>query len=223
MDIDFKPFFAKYETLVTMVDGVFDRMKKEYPECVKCKIECSDCCHALFDLTLIEALYINHHFNKKFEGEEKARLIDKANIADRKIYKIKRKAYKELENGRKEEEILAEMAQERVRCPLLNDQDKCDLYEYRPITCRFYGIPTSIGGAGHTCGKSGFVKGKKYPTVNLDIIHKQLYEISEEFVKEIKTKYVKMADMLIPVSMAMLTVFDEEYLGIIDEKKADER
>ncbi|QTA92747.1 YkgJ family cysteine cluster protein [Desulfonema magnum] len=220
MNIDFTPFFKKYEELLGTVEGVFERVKSEYPECVKCEVGCSDCCHALFDLTLIEVLYINHHFNKKFEGKEKAALIEKANRADRNTYKIKRKAYKDFESGKSEDEILVEMAEERVRCPLLNDRDMCDLYEWRPITCRFYGIPTSIGGTGHTCGKSGFVKGEQYPTVHLDIIQNKLYEISDELVKAIESKYTKMADMLVPLSMAILTDYDEEYLGIgSDEDK----
>ena len=221
MEIDFKPFFKKYEELLAVADGVFHRVKNEYPECVKCKIKCSDCCHALFDLTLIEALYINHRFNENFNGKDKEKLIEKANKADRDIYKIKRKAHKDLEAGKNEAEILMEMAHERVRCPLLNEDEKCDLYEYRPITCRFYGLPTSIGEISHTCGQSGFVEGKKYPTVKLETIHDKLTNISTEFVKEIKTKYVKMADMLVPLSMALLTEYNKEYLGIKDENKED--
>ena len=116
-----------------------------------------------------------------------------------------------------------EIAAERVRCPLLNDDDMCDLYEYRPITCRLYGMPTSIGGIGHTCGKSGFVEGKPYPTVNLDVIQKRLYEISAEFVSRIKTKYVKMADMLVPLSMAILTDYDEELSWVVQANETPKK
>jgi Fe-S-cluster containining protein len=115
--------------------------------------------------------------------------------------------------------ILVEMAAERVRCPLLNDEDFCSLYENRPITCRLYGIPTSTNGISHTCGKSDFVEGKQYPTVNLDIIQQKLFEISSEFVLQIKTKYTQMAEMLVPVSMAILTQFDEDYLGVSEPEK----
>ena len=218
MDIDFTPFFKKYEEVSAMADGVFERVKKEHPECVKCKTGCCDCCYALFDLTLIEALYINYHFKKTFKGKERDRLIDKSNIADREVHRIKKKANKDLEAGKKEDEILMEMARARIRCPLLNEEDMCNLYEYRPITCRLYGIPLSIGGVSHTCGKSGFVEGKQYPTVKLDIIQSKLYEISAELVKEIKSGYVKMADMLVPLSMALLTDYNEEYLGISDKE-----
>ena len=229
MNIDFTPFFEKYETVSAMADKVYERVKKEHPECVSCKTKCSDCCYALFDLTLIEALYINSKFNEKHDGKEKDALIDRSNKADRKIYKIKRRAYKDLEAGKEENEIIVGMAKERIRCPMLNEDDLCDLYEYRPITCRLYGIPTAINGIGHTCGLSGFVEGKEYPTVNLDIIQKKLYEISAELVKEIKSKYVKMAEMLVPLSMAVVTVYDEEYLGTKEvedladiEKKGEE-
>ncbi|MGD9302060.1 MAG: YkgJ family cysteine cluster protein, partial [Desulfobacterales bacterium] len=163
MDINLKPYFEKYESLVEKSEAAFDRVKAAHSECVKCEEKCADCCFALFDLTLIEALYLHHKFNEKYAGSARVELVEKANRADRQIYKIKRKAFKELQSGRNEGELLAEMALERVRCPLLNEKDLCDLYEYRPLTCRFYGIPTAIGGAGHTCGKSGFQEGQKYP------------------------------------------------------------
>jgi Fe-S-cluster containining protein len=223
MKIDFKPHFEKYLEIVRQADELFERVQKEHPECVTCKIRCADCCHALFDLTLIEATYINYQFKKTIQGKEKSRLMEKANRADRKTYMIKKHAYDSKKAGKDETEILMDIAAERVRCPLLNDEEMCDLYEYRPITCRLYGIPTSIGGRSHTCGKSGFVEGKPYPAVNLDVIQKKLYDISNEFVREIKTKYVKMADMLVPVSTAILVDFDEEYLGIASSKNALEK
>jgi len=223
MKIDFKPYFEKYEAVVAMADEVFERVQKELPECVKCKIKCDDCCYALFDLTLIEAIYLNHQFNKIIKDKERKRLIERSNRADRKIHKIKRKAYKEKAAGKNEADILTDLAGERARCPLLNDEEMCDLYEHRPITCRLYGIPTSIGGVGHTCGKSGFVEGQQYPTVNLDLIHKKLYDIAAEFVHRIKSRHVKMADMLVPVSMAMLTDYDADHLGIAAAKKDKEK
>jgi Fe-S-cluster containining protein len=222
MEIDFTPFFKQYEELVASADAVFERVQKEFPECVKCKVECSDCCHALFDLSLIEALYINTQFNRLFKDEERERMIVKANRADRAVYKLKKKAYKDLKAGKNEDEIMQAMSKERIRCPLLNDSNICDMYEYRPITCRLYGIPTDIGGVAHTCGKSGFVGGKKYPTVSLDKIHNRLYEISSELVKTIRSRHLQMADMFVPLSMALLTDYDEEYLGIKSRKESSE-
>jgi len=222
MDLDLSPYFQKYEKLVATADEVFDRVKKAHADCVKCGERCADCCFALFDLTLIEALYIHHRFNEKFKGSAKVKLLEKANRADRQNYKIKRKAFKKLQAGENEGEILGELAFERVRCPLLSEKDLCDLYDYRPLTCRFYGIPTAIGGAGHTCGKSEFKEGEQYPTVNLDTIHNQLQQISAELLRDIKSKNIKLADLLVPLSSAMVMDFDEVFLGIADppEEKA---
>jgi len=217
MSVDLKSYFKKYEALVAQADGAFDRVKNAYTDCVKCEEKCADCCFALFDLTLIEALYIHHKFNDKFQGSEKVELLEKSNRADRRIYKIKRKAYSELQAGKNEGEILAAMALERVRCPLLNEKELCDLYEYRPITCRFYGVPTAIGGAGHTCGKSGFKQGEKYPTVNLDAVHSQLQQISAELLRDIQSKNIKLADLLVPLSSAVILDFDDVFLGIAEE------
>ena len=217
MSVDLKPYFNKYEALVAQADGAFERVKNAYTDCVKCEEKCADCCFALFDLTLIEALYIHHKFNEKYQGSEKAELLEKSNRADRRIYKIKRKAYSDLQAGKNEGEILAAMAFERVRCPLLNEKELCDLYEYRPITCRFYGVPTAIGGAGHTCGKSGFKQGEKYPTVNLDAVHSQLQQISAELLRDIQSKNIKLADLLVPLSSAVILDFDDVFLGIAEE------
>jgi Fe-S-cluster containining protein len=223
MEFDFAPFFKRYEDVVAMAETVFDRVQKEHGDCVKCKKGCSDCCNALFDISFIEALYINYFYKQKFDGEEKKRLDDKANKADRLVYKIKRQAYQAAQEGHPELEILNDMAKQRVRCPLLNDQDECDLYDKRPLTCRFYGIPTQIGGKAHTCGLSDFKEGERYPTVNLDAIHEKLYEISCDLVKALNSRFIKLGEMLVPVSMAMLTVYDEEYLGIDEPKEKVEK
>ena len=42
----------------------------------------------------------------------------------------------------------------------------------------------------------------------------KLFEISKNLVKEIKSRYVNMGDMLVPLSMALLTEYNEEYLGV---------
>jgi Fe-S-cluster containining protein len=217
MSVDLTSYFRKYEALVAQADGAFDRVKNAHADCVKCEEKCADCCFALFDLTLIEALYIHHKFNEKYQGSEKAEILEKSNRADRRIYKIKREAYKDLQAGKNEGEILAAMALERVRCPLLNEKELCDLYEYRPITCRFYGVPTAIGGAGHTCGKSGFKQGEKYPTVNLDAVHSRLQQISAELLRDIQSKNIKLADLLVPLSSAVILDFDDVFLGIAEE------
>ena len=206
--------FVKYEAVVNMVDQVFERVKKEFPKEVFCREKCSDCCYAIFDLTLIEALYLNHKFNEKFSGREKADLIAIADKTDRTLAKMKREAYKKVKDGADQLEIVGKMSQERVRCPLLGENNLCLMYEFRPITCRVYGIPTSTAGASHICGRTNFVQGKAYPTLNMDKIYTQLQLLSAELVKDIKSTNIRMHELLIPVSMAMVTLFNDEFLGV---------
>jgi Fe-S-cluster containining protein len=220
MNEQFKPFFEQYEALSTSVERAFESVKNQFPDCVKCKPLCSDCCHAVFDLTFIEALYINERFRNKYSGELLDIMMERCNKIDRKLYKIKKNAYKAVESGREEKEILNEMAETRVRCPMLNDADMCEIYDFRPLTCKLYGIPTAIGDEGYTCGLSGFEKGETYPTVNLDKIQNKLLQLSAELAASIQSKYARLGEMLVPLSMALATVYDDEYLGL---RKRDEK
>lgn len=214
MSLDLKKHFVKYEALVHMVDAVFDKVKNEYPKEVFCREKCSDCCYALFDLTLIEALYLKHKFLEKFSGKAKDDIIQSAGKIDRALVKMKRDAYKKVKAGGDQLEVIAKMSQERVRCPLLAEDNLCVLYDFRPITCRVYGIPTSTAGASHICGRTNFKQGEPYPTLNMDKIYTQLQLLSAELIKDINTEKIKMHEMLIPVSMALVTDFNEDYLGV---------
>ena len=212
--MNLEPYFKKYEALVKQVDALFGRVQGDFGNCVKCKAGCDDCCHALFDLTLIEALYIKKKFDKVFMAGGRDAILDKANLADREVYRLKRKAHKDHLSGKSGHEILEQVARQRVRCPLLNDDSRCLLYDQRPITCRLYGIPTMIGDKSHTCGLSGFQRGVAYPTVKLEAIQSKLYALSCELAEEIQSRYPKLGEMLVPLSMALLTDYNQEYLGV---------
>ena len=217
--MELTPFFNQYMELVNQVDAAFKAVEKQFPDCVACMIGCADCCHALFDLPLIEALYIKTRFDEKFDEKQRTEILARANTADRAVYRIKRQAYKAHESGRSDKEILKEMAIQRVRCPALESNDRCVIYDFRPITCRLYGVPTVIGGKAHTCGLSNFEKGRSYPTVKMDAIHHRLNEISTALARDIQSKYPRLAELLVPLSMALLTDYTDDYLGIAVKPK----
>jgi len=225
MAFDFNPYFERYLELVKAADLVFDKISTEYPQCVKCKLACSDCCHAVFDLSFIEALFINRMFYKHVDEQLREKLTARANVADRAVYKLKKQAHKDFSAGVPEDRIISGMAKARIRCPLLNDANGCDMYAFRPITCRLYGIPTEIGGKSRTCGISAFEPGRRYQTVNIDRVQSRLYQISSDLAQDMQSRYVKMAEILVPLSMALLTDYDDVYLGIdkvfcTDQKQA---
>jgi len=211
--LDFSKTFARYEALVSEVDKIFSAMQEAHKDCIRCKIYCSDCCHAVFDVTLVEAVYINYHFNKSWDRKERRSILRRAEGADRKFYQIKQKLQKMyVQQRRSPEDVLSRVAEERVACPLLNDENLCDLYDRRPITCRVYGIPTSIGGVAHICAESGFKEATPYPTVNLDNMNDRLFQLSEDLVQEIGSTRSRIHMSLVPVSSALVTTYDEKYL-----------
>ncbi|MDY0131730.1 MAG: YkgJ family cysteine cluster protein [Desulforegulaceae bacterium] len=220
--MDFTKYFKAYEELAKSVDKAFKKVADDFPKEVNCKPGCSDCCYALFDLTLIESLYINKKFREIYTDDVKRHeIINRAVKADREIHRLKKKAFDEQKQGVSDIEIIGMMAMERVRCPLLNENNQCDLYDFRPLNCRAYGVPTETGGTSHICGRTGFVQGEKYPAIKMDKLYEFLYQISNELVKNMNTKFTRMGDMLIPLSMAIMTDFDDNYLGIEDSKEIE--
>ncbi|CCH50330.1 YkgJ family cysteine cluster protein [Pseudodesulfovibrio piezophilus] len=217
MALDFTEYFERYEAVVADVDAVFKKFETEMGELVKCGKGCSDCCYALFDITLPEAIFINKKFNENFSGLERSVIMERADQADRQIHKLKRRVYRASQEGRSASEILMEVSKARVRCPMLGDDNLCAIYDFRPITCRLYGVPTSIGGEAHTCNQAGFKGGEKYPTVNMDIVIDKLIAIGRDLQKGVNSRYKELGEMLLPLSMALVTEYDEAYLGVQKE------
>lgn len=226
---DLTPIFARYEALAASVDAVFAKVAREYPGAVTCHTGCSDCCHALFDLPLVEAVYLNHCFNKAHpHGAVRSAILEKADAADRAVYKVKRKAFKDDQAGVESAVIFENLGREKIRCPLLTDDGpcgpdgpdgrnsggRCALYAHRPLTCRVYGIPTAIGGVGHSCALSAFDQGKAYPTVKMETLYSRLAELSVELARHVNSGYSQIHTVLAPVSMALLTEYNASYFGI---------
>ncbi len=221
IDMDLGYYFSRYEQLMQGVDDIFDKIKKDYPQEVGCDNGCTDCCYALFDLTLIEAIYLNQSF-LQLDSEFRNRILIDADKADRKTHKIKRKLFKAHQDGTSDQEILRRAAQERVRCPLLVE-DKCVLYSSRPLTCRLYGLPMKLGENTVTCSRSGFEPGGRYPTVDMQKLHDQLMDLSLELARGIGSGFADLHKVLVPVSMALLTEYDSEYLGLDNQEQSSEQ
>lgn len=220
IDADFSDIFARYEALVAEADQVFAKVKAACPAEVRCEEGCADCCHAPFDVTLVEALYLNKHFNERFpKGDARFELSEAANRSDREHYRLKHKAWKAHKSGVPDEEIVERFARERIRCALLLENDRCAMYEARPLTCRLYGAPLNIGGQMRVCHKTGFTPGGKYPAVAIAKIQERLLALSKEANERAGSKHAYLADMLAPVSMALLTRYDEEFFGLKESKE----
>jgi Fe-S-cluster containining protein len=178
-------------------------MQKDYGAYIKCKLHCSDCCHAVFGLFLIEAAYLQQYFNRLARKERQAAVLRG---------KESEKEYGELQmrlriHGNDPQMAAYSLGRERIRCPLLSDPRECVLYIHRPITCRVYGIPLVIQGKAHVCGKAGFQNGESYPSFNLDKVQRELYLLSRELLVKAGRKDLERASLLITMSKAITTPF----------------
>jgi len=154
------------------VDQAFETVRQAHPEAITCGKGCADCCHAVFDVSFVEAVNLQAHFQRLDPAlqEEIARAAQVAGQAWEEIIMASR----------------LDPAVARIRCPLLGDQGLCLCYEARPVNCRTYGIPTVIKGKGHVCGLSGFEPGRSYPTVNLAALQEMLLDLSLRLAGEAK-------------------------------------
>jgi len=215
-----EPVFARYEQLRAEADRLFEQVRRLHPDCVTCALGCSDCCRAMFDLSLVEALYLNQTFHRAVAfGPEHSAIIEAAGEADRSAARIKRDLYKSSKAG-DARRVMENAAHVRVRCPLLDAEDHCRLYDDRPVTCRLYGVPAAIDGEAHVCGKSAFRKGQPYPTVALEKIQDRLADMSLEVAQTLGSRFKELHLVYVPVSTALLTRYNAKYLGI-DPAKAE--
>lgn len=216
-----EPVFDQYKKLRLEVDALFSHLANNYPDCVKCKPGCSDCCHALFDLSLVEAMYLNQIFADSFNyGPKRSAILSRAADIDRDLTRLKREMFHAEKEGVKPDEIMAKVATIRVPCPLLDEDQHCSLYAERPITCRLYGLPLAIGGASHVCGFSGFTRGADYPAVQIAKIQQKLEAMSNDIAAELGSRF-ELGDIYVPVSMALLNKYDDAYFGIGDAARED--
>ena len=217
------PVFAEYERLAARADALFARVREQYPDRVACSGGCSDCCHALFDVGLVEALFLHQAFTRRFTfGRERSIILTRADAADRAAYILKRRLHKESLAGRALEELVSEVGARRLRCPLLSEDDACALYAHRPITCRAYGIPLAISGVGRVCPRSSFTEGGRYPVLDMDMMNARLAELSSLAAQSLKSRFSGLHMAYVPVSTALLTEYNSEYLGMDQRSRQHE-
>lgn len=192
---------ARYALLIEKADQAFVKIADDYSDCVTCKIRCSDCCHAVFGLFLIEAVHVRRQFCMLGEAEQ-AEVLKRAEEADQAIEAMQQRLEQEASKPGASNFALAK---ERIRCPLLTMEDECMLYEHRPLTCRVYGIPTAIQGRGHVCELGAFKDGEPYPTFDLDNAYKAMHLLSRELLENAGYEDLERASLMFSLSKALQT------------------
>jgi Fe-S-cluster containining protein len=135
--------------LVQIMDASFAEAAQSAGKLLVCKPGCSQCCHGAFVLNPLDTLRIR-------AGMDMLRATEPALAA--RLEKRARAWIDEhgadfpgdletgvLGNSKIEEERFEDFANDAA-CPVLNpDNGHCDLYAWRPMTCRVFGPPVRMG------------------------------------------------------------------------------
>lgn len=132
----------QYGKLLAEVDSWFAAAITKYPEQIRCGKGCSACCRALFDITLLDALFLQQGFARLAPAVRAEVLAE----AERRVAGIRRTwpefAHPFLLNHRSENDWQQLMPEDdETPCLLLDREGHCLVYEYRPMTCRLHGLP----------------------------------------------------------------------------------
>lgn len=134
--------FHQYQALLARVDAWFGRCATVAGGSIHCTAGCSGCCRGIFDITLLDAAYLNHGFRTTVEAQVRERVLARCRRRLRKL----RSHWPEFSrpfvlNYRLEtdwEELMPD--DDETPCVLLVD-GRCLVYDYRPMTCRLHGLP----------------------------------------------------------------------------------
>jgi len=197
----FRDIYQDYIDLTRKADIAFKKTALKIEDAFKCGSHCSECCHAVFGVFLIEACQIKNHFDM-LDRKIRHQALKRGEKADKALQKLSNKFDQSNSDQQRDHSLFSKT---RIRCPLLDNKNECIIYPFRPITCRVYGIPTIINGTAHVCGKSGFKRGVSYPAFNLDGSYEKLYQLSMEFLKISRKNDLQRASLMLSISKVIKT------------------
>lgn len=131
-----------YGQLLNTVDQWFAASIASKGDDIQCCSGCSSCCRGLFDITLLDALYVR----KGFDGLDNATKQSVLARVEQQMEAL-RHAWQDMAppyiiNTIPEDNWERLMPEgDPTPCVLLGENGRCLVYENRPMTCRLHGIP----------------------------------------------------------------------------------
>jgi len=207
----------RYLELVASADRMFEAVRRDHGHLMGCKAGCDDCCSVYYELSLVEAFVLQGMCGEVVPRATARRVLRRAETVEPLFRQAKESLQALPPEFRGEESLQEAAAKIRLQCPL-NEEGGCVLYEYRPITCRLYGVPQKIGNRVVSCPQSGFLKGERYTTVDVDEIQARLFEYSAEFLLDmIGARPSTPPGPLFFLATALRTRFDKDFFVALKE------
>ncbi|HIJ96944.1 MAG TPA: YkgJ family cysteine cluster protein [Desulfuromonadales bacterium] len=131
-----------YGALLRDVDTWFHTCSQSHPEHILCRDGCSSCCRGLFDVTLLDALYLKQGVDLLPAALQHDIMRAAESRLSSLSYQFPFFIEPWLLNGIPEEKWDQLMPEEdETPCVLLSGAGRCLVYNHRPMTCRLNGIP----------------------------------------------------------------------------------
>lgn len=110
------------QATMAMLEQASTLLRQSFPNPAPraCRDQCSACCHLFVSVPPGVTDLIAAHIHASFSQPQKQALLDRLKTAAN-----------EIEQFTKTSEV-------RARCPLLDENDRCSIYELRPLTCRAF-------------------------------------------------------------------------------------
>lgn len=125
---DYSPFIETLKNVFQAMEAAYDSTAQQYGfQCTGCADNC--CKTRFYHHTLLEHIYIEQGF-KSLDIERQNQVIEKARAVVEKTEKA---------------DLKGEVP--RFMCPL-NFNERCILYEYRPMVCRLHGLEHELSKPG---------------------------------------------------------------------------
>ncbi len=137
-----KDVFEQYRLLLKEIDSWFSGCLQRHSGRISCRSGCSACCRGLFDITLLDALYLKEGLT----GLDPAQADE---VCSRSVKCLREASTRHpgfaspwlLNHLPEEQWDLIMPEDDETPCVLLGADGRCLVYEYRPMTCRLNGIP----------------------------------------------------------------------------------
>lgn len=132
----------RYAELLFEVDRWFSKCVSTFGNAVSCRKGCSACCRGLFDITLLDALYLKSGIEQLPKETVQVVGSRSMNILNRisNDFPFYRSPW--ILNDLQDEVWQTVMPEaDETPCVLLSREGTCLVYNFRPMTCRLHGIP----------------------------------------------------------------------------------
>lgn len=127
-----------YKRVLLEADAFFSRVMAEQPENLQCGRGCSLCCYGVFEIGSGDVPVIAEGL-ARLQPSRRQKIIRRAEAI------LQSTGHPNLRACSPEEKEAFFERTSAVACPALSEAGECEMYEFRPLVCRTFGLPLREG------------------------------------------------------------------------------